>query len=137
MSTLRELLTKSTKVKSSPTKVSTAVNSSNFVNSKDLIPIGVTVPLEKPLAFVDAKPIVPRDLVAKDQILLITAFVTKYPHYQFVKKTHSSWVNQVKFWFLDTKRNITVVASYKDMKEELEASMMSPVRRKEIGVKDN
>ena len=119
--------------RSSVTKIASAVNKHTYCNPNALIPIGVTVPLEKPLPFVDKKEITVKEkLVSKDQWLIVKGFLSKHPHYEFVKKVHSKWTNLTKFWFKDTHRNVIVVATYKDMEEELNLSRKTSIRVKEI-----
>lgn len=113
-------------------KVAAAVNKQNYCNPNALTPIGVTVPIEKPLPFVEPKPIVVKELVGRDQWLVVKGFLSKHPHYEFVKKVHSKWTNLTKFWFKDTHRNVTVVASFSEMEKELDLSRKTSVRPKEI-----
>ena len=129
MGLLSEVVAKRTVTK---TTVSKAVVRSQYVNPDALTPIGITVPLEKPSIFVDSKERVEKRLLNKDQHLLISAFISKYPHYQFKKKVHSKWTNLTKYWFFNTKTNITHVATFNDIKEELELACETSIRVKEI-----
>jgi len=117
------------------TRLSTAVQKApvqQYVNAEHLVPIGITVPLERPTPFVDARPVVTKRLSAKDQFLLIDAFLSKYPHYKFVKKTKSGWTSEIKYWFHDKSRGVTVVATYEDIESELHASITTSERTREV-----
>lgn len=113
-------------------KLSSAVRKAQYVNPDALKKIGVTVPIERPLAIVDKKPITILETCKRDQKLIVMGYLSKYPHYTFTNKIYSGWVHGVRFWFFDTKSKKTVVMSYKDMKNELNLAMKTPVRSKEI-----
>ncbi len=89
-----------------------------YVN--EVKPVGHVAVLERPGLFAEVKPnTVIVDKTARDYRLLITAILTKFPHYEFVAKVKSGELNRVKYWFKDTGSNITHVYSYKDMQDLL------------------
>lgn len=113
-------------------KLSSAVRSVQYVNPDALKKIGVTVPMERPMQMLDKKPITKLELCSKDQKLIVLGMLSKYPHYCFVQKIHSGWVGGIRFWFLNTKRKVTIVMSFNDMRDELNLAMKTPIRVKEI-----
>ena len=129
---LRDLLKPSASVKSSS---NVAQKSSKYVN--EVKSLGRVVAMESPGLMVDVKPNTVKQVSGKDYNLLITAILTKYPHYTFRCKVHSGECNVVRYWFLDTKRNVTVVMRYKDMEQELTCAMLGKIRLYEHGKDDD
>lgn len=117
-------------------KVASAVNKQNYCNPNALKPIGITVPIERPSLFVEPKEILEKKLVSRDQWLIVKAFLSKHPHYKFNKKVHSKWTNLTRYWFLDTSRNVKIVATYRDMQEELNLARKTSIRAKLIKHKE-
>jgi len=121
---LIQLLRSSKNIGRSKTAVQKAVDSVQYVNSKDLKPIGITKPMCSPGIIRTIKPsVVVTELNNRDYSLLIASYLTKHPHYVFKCKVKSGETNRVQFWFLDTKRKVTVIMKYKEMREELTRSL--------------
>jgi len=110
--------------------VNVAQKSVKYVN--EVKKLGHVKPLQNPGLIVDVKPNTLRvDKQAKDYRLFVTALLSKYPHYEFVAKVKSGQLGIIKYWFKDTKRNVTVIFGYKDMQKELRLSLQTSVRIKE------
>lgn len=124
---LRDLLKPSVRVSSS----SVAQKSNKYVN--EVKSLGRVVAMESPGLMVDVKPNKELPVSGKDYNLLITAILTKYPHYTFRCKVKSGEMNLVRYWFIDTSRVVngvhpTIVMRYKDMQDELTCAMLGKVR---------
>jgi hypothetical protein len=135
MSKLSDLLIPK-RVHSNSSKLATVVQSTKYINSVQKI--GKVAPLQNPGLQVEVKKNVEVPLCSKDDTLLITALLTKYPKYKFRCKVKSGECNVVKYWFTDTSRLVynihpTVIMRYKDMLQELESALSSSLRLQEQG----
>lgn len=99
------------KPKTQLAKVAKESMGSQYVNSKDLIPLGITVPMEKPLAFINEKKTELASVNKLDNKNLIDAILSKNPHYEYQKKIRGGFFNKVRYIFKDTKRNILVIVT--------------------------
>lgn len=113
-----------------------SVHNPSGITVNEVRKVGKTVVLEKPRLAVEVKENTEVAVIGKDYNLLITAILTKYPHYKFRYKIKSGETKIVRYWFLDTKRNVTVVMKYSDMQQELTCAMLGKIRYYEQGVEN-
>lgn len=45
----------------------------------------------------------------------LSAFLSKNPHYKYLYFTQSRYCKGKQFWFLDTKRNVTIILSQREL----------------------
>jgi len=122
----------SPKIKSKVVAQKVAVQ--KFVNADALKPLGNIKPLQNPgLQGSFKSNVVQVDYNARDYYIQVIGIMTKYPHYKFVAKVKSGELNKIKYWFKDTKRNVTVIYSYKDMEKELNRAVQGGINLKEQG----
>lgn len=120
--------TRSTTKKDSSRKL---VAKSQYVN--EVKPIGQVKPLERRIISETKKSTSLEVKTSKDNMLIVTAMLTKFPHYEFVAKVKSGELGLIKYWFKDTTNNITHVYSAQDMQDLLHRSFTRDVDLKTIG----